>query len=133
MIKKYSNDEIIVVWQPEKCIHSTICWKGLINVFNPKKRPWIDINADSAQKIAEQVSKCPSGALSIEQKASVEDVLDSKEHLTIVENGPIIMNSEMTINYKGEIRKGKVALCRCGQSNKKPYCDGSHRKNNFTG
>jgi uncharacterized Fe-S cluster protein YjdI len=42
--KKYSNYEITIVWKPNTCIHSTICWKhptGLGNVFNPSEKPWI--------------------------------------------------------------------------------------------
>lgn len=64
MEKRYTNDEITVVWKPETCIHSTLCWKGLIRVFNPKSRPWVNINGATTEKIVEQVSKCPSGALS---------------------------------------------------------------------
>ncbi len=60
----YTNGEITIVWKPDTCIHSTLCWKGLLNVFNPKKRPWIDANGASSEEIIEQVKKCPSGALS---------------------------------------------------------------------
>ena len=61
---KYSNGQITVVWKPELCQHSTICWKGLLQVFNPKERPWINMNGASTERIIEQVRKCPSGALS---------------------------------------------------------------------
>lgn len=61
---KYSNDDITVVWKPDVCIHSTFCWKGLIGVFNPKERPWIKMDGATTEQIIEQVSKCPSGALS---------------------------------------------------------------------
>ena len=64
--KEYSNGEVTVVWQPARCIHSTICWKkatGLPQVFNPHVRPWVNINGDSTAKIVAQVQKCPSGAL----------------------------------------------------------------------
>ena len=61
---KYSNDEITVVWKPDVCMHSTLCWKGLIQVFNPQQRPWIKIDGASTERIIEQVKKCPSGALS---------------------------------------------------------------------
>lgn len=40
--KKYSNDEITIVWKPSVCIHSTLCWKGekgLKQVFNPAEKP----------------------------------------------------------------------------------------------
>jgi len=64
---KYSNGEVTVVWKPALCRHSAICWKGpggLINVFNPMKKPWIDPSGASTERIIQQVKKCPSGALS---------------------------------------------------------------------
>jgi uncharacterized Fe-S cluster protein YjdI len=61
---KYSNDEITVVWKPEVCQHSTLCWKGLIEVFDPGEKPWIKMDGATTERIIEQVKKCPSGALS---------------------------------------------------------------------
>jgi len=66
--KHYSNDEITVVWKSELCQHSCICWKGLLDVFNPKASPWINIHGAETGRIVEQVRKCPSGALSIIRK-----------------------------------------------------------------
>lgn len=63
-VHSYTKGELTVVWKPEICIHSTICWKGLIQVFNPKEKPWIKMNGASTARIIEQVKKCPSGALS---------------------------------------------------------------------
>ena len=60
----YTNGEVTVVWKPDVCIHSTFCWKGLIEVFNPKEKPWIKMDGASTERIIEQVKKCPSGALS---------------------------------------------------------------------
>lgn len=68
----YTNGEITIVWKPTTCIHSTLCWKGLLEVFNPKKRPWIDATAASTDEIIAQVKKCPSGALSF-YKNDAED------------------------------------------------------------
>jgi len=62
--KKYSNGEVTVVWRPGMCIHSAICFKGLSEVFDPRRRPWITLEQSTTEKIIEQIKKCPSGALS---------------------------------------------------------------------
>lgn len=62
---KYTNGEITVLWQPDICIHSGICAKGLHPVFNPGRKPWIDMAQAASYTIVEQVKKCPSGALRI--------------------------------------------------------------------
>ncbi len=62
---KYTNGSITILWQPEICIHSGICARGLASVFDPKRKPWIDMDAADSERIVQQVKKCPSGALSI--------------------------------------------------------------------
>jgi uncharacterized Fe-S cluster protein YjdI len=66
VIKKYSNGEVTIIWQPAKCIHSTICFNGLPEVFDPNKRPWVAIDGASTDKIIAQVKECPSGALAFQ-------------------------------------------------------------------
>jgi len=66
----YSNEKITVIWKPDVCIHSGICFKGLAEVFDPRRRPWIDMSKAETMEIIEQVKKCPSGALSIADKSS---------------------------------------------------------------
>lgn len=63
MTKKYSNEEITVVWKPDVCIHSTKCWKGLLEVFDPRRSPWIVMENSTTERIIEQIGLCPSGAL----------------------------------------------------------------------
>jgi uncharacterized Fe-S cluster protein YjdI len=67
--KKYSNGEVTILWKPATCIHSGICFRGLGEVFDPRKRPWIMMEKSSSEKIVEQVKKCPSGALSISESS----------------------------------------------------------------
>ena len=65
--KTYTNREITITWKPGTCIHSTKCWRGeegLLEVFNPSLKPWINMDGAETQRIIEQVKKCPSGALS---------------------------------------------------------------------
>lgn len=139
--KKYTNGEITVVWKPATCIHSTICWKeatGLTSVFNPKVRPWVNIEGATSLQIEEQVKKCPSGALSYyynnEENENSEIATDTK--IEVMTDGPLLVYGNIIIKDKSgaETRKSKVtALCRCGHSLNKPYCDGSHIKAAFKG
>lgn len=62
--KEYTNGEITIVWQSGKCIHSGNCVRNNPDVFKPKEKPWINIDASSTEKIIETINKCPSGALS---------------------------------------------------------------------
>ena len=64
IVKEYHNDEFAVVWKPNLCQHSKRCWKELLPVFNPQKKPWIDMSGATTEQIIQQVERCPSGALS---------------------------------------------------------------------
>lgn len=61
--KEYTNGKVTVVWQSAKCIHSGNCVRNNPDVFQPKEKPWIKIEASSTDKIIDTVNKCPSGAL----------------------------------------------------------------------
>lgn len=93
--------------------------------------------ADTA-RIAEQVDRCPSKALSYfrnEENVRAEDVRVE----SIVEplpNGPLLVYGNLRVRTADgrETQKNKVtAFCRCGASSNKPYCDGSHTKIEFQG
>lgn len=64
----YKNADITVRWEPAKCIHSGICFRGLPQVFDPRRKPWIDVSEADAETIRAQVARCPSGAISIVSK-----------------------------------------------------------------
>ena len=61
--RTYTNGEVTVVWKPNLCQHSAICFRGLPKVFDPRKRPWVDPQGASTEEIVAQVRKCPSRAL----------------------------------------------------------------------
>ncbi|MCB9169041.1 MAG: (4Fe-4S)-binding protein [Flavobacteriales bacterium] len=69
---RYSNGTITVHWRPERCTHSTNCWRGLPRVFQPRDRPWVKIDGAESERIAEQVGRCPSGALQVTWNADAE-------------------------------------------------------------
>jgi uncharacterized Fe-S cluster protein YjdI len=66
--KEYSNEEITVIWQSSKCIHSGNCARNLPGVFRPKEQPWIKMENGTTADIIDAVNKCPSGALSYKSK-----------------------------------------------------------------
>ena len=65
-IKRYTNGGVTVIWRPAICQHSGICARGLPAVFNPRRRPWIELEHADSKAIVAQVEHCPSGALSWE-------------------------------------------------------------------
>jgi uncharacterized Fe-S cluster protein YjdI len=134
--KEYTNGEITVVWQPHVCIHSTLCWKQLKEVFNPRARPWVSMSGADSEAIEAQVAKCPSGALSSFRNAAQQEIpsVESASVVEVVSNGPLLVYGNIKIKDAegNETSKHKVtAFCRCGASSNKPYCDGTHVKIGF--
>ena len=66
--KEYENDEIVVIWKPQSCIHAAECVKALPKVYDPKAKPWINIKNATTEELKAQIGKCPSGALSYSEK-----------------------------------------------------------------
>ena len=137
--KNYSNGEITVVWKPGICIHSGICAHGLKEVFDPKKRPWINMDGAATEHIAEQVKKCPSGALSFyynDKEKQEGEIIEAESIVEVSANGPLLIYGNITVkDAQGKTKKHNrvTALCRCGASGNKPYCDGTHKKIDFKG
>jgi uncharacterized Fe-S cluster protein YjdI len=138
VIKEYENDDLVVIWKPNTCIHSEKCFKGLPAVFNPSNRPWVAVNGATSLEIKNQIDTCPSGALSYKLKneklmsAEIED----EQIVEVAKNGPLMVYGNINVkNHDGsETSKHRVtAFCRCGASENKPYCDGSHKKIDFEG
>jgi CDGSH-type Zn-finger protein len=55
--------------------------------------------------------------------------------ITATANGPLLVAGPITLrDAKGNVRelaKDTIALCRCGASTNKPFCDGTHSKVGF--
>jgi uncharacterized Fe-S cluster protein YjdI len=62
-LQTYEGDGFAVTFDPAVCIHSGKCVRGLPAVFDVKRKRWIDVKAGSAEEIAAQIARCPSGAL----------------------------------------------------------------------
>jgi CDGSH-type Zn-finger protein len=56
--------------------------------------------------------------------------------ITVANNGPLIVDGDMQIVDEegktfGLAGRTRLSLCRCGHSERKPFCDGSHKRNPF--
>lgn len=144
IVKEYTNGEVTIVWKPARCIHSTFCWREAPEIFNPRKRPWVNTSGISTEEIIKQVRRCPSEALTFYYNGKKEEYLKEAEKpdtvtetkIEVMPNGPLMVTGNVCIeNEKGEveIRYNTTALCRCGGTKKSPYCDGTHVKIHFRG
>lgn len=147
MEKHYSNGTDTIVWKPDLCQHSGNCFGNLPEVFNPRINPWVKPENASSSELLSVVRACPSGALSVLGDNPVEESDQEPEVLgksskggvkdagavmvKVTKGGPYMITGVITVkHHDGSVseRNSVTALCRCGQSKKKPFCDGSHVK-----
>ena len=135
-IKEYVKDDLTIVWDANKCIHSGVCVKMLPGVYNPKARPWIKPENATVAELKKQIDQCPSGALTYRQ-ADVENKIEGPEIMIHARmNGSLLIEGNLVITKPDgtiEKRQGRATFCRCGKSENMPFCDGMHKKIGFTG
>jgi CDGSH-type Zn-finger protein/uncharacterized Fe-S cluster protein YjdI len=134
-VRNYRGQELTVTYEMKRCIHAAECVARLPSVFDVKKRPWVQPDEGSADALAETVMHCPTGALHLINQAGVTiEALPEENTLLVAANGPLYLHGQVKItNAKGELLREdtRLALCRCGASQNKPFCDNSHLKSGF--
>ena len=133
--RQYRSADIAVHWEPEYCIHSAICWRSLPAVFDPQARPWVKTDAAGADEVAWVVGACPSGALSFERlDGGPAEPVPATVSVDPQTDGPLYFRGRLRIIDKqgNVVREAtRAALCRCGHSQNKPFCDLSHLRVRF--
>jgi len=131
----YANDVIEVHWEPKLCMHSRNCVRRLEQVFDPERRPWVDVDGADTDVISATVLTCPSGALHFRRlDGGAQEEPPSETTVAPMTNGPLFVRGRIHIvDADGTLIREdtRVALCRCGASANKPFCDGSHRRIGF--
>lgn len=134
-IFKYKSNDIEVLYDQKRCIHAAECVRGLPGVFDINRKPWIDPELATADEIAAVIKRCPSGALKfVHSDNSKQEVLNNAGRINVPQDGPLYISGDVTIidqNGKEVTHEGRVALCRCGASKNKPFCDNSHKEISF--
>ena len=134
MRKTYRAEGIAVSYDARLCIHAKRCVEGLPAVFDPKARPWIRPEAAAPDVIADVVRRCPTGALAFERPDGAAETADAAVTITMDRDGPLFVRGGVRlVDGSGEAWSAgpRFALCRCGGSGNKPFCDGSHRSCGF--
>lgn len=135
-MRRYESDDVVVTFDPRLCIHARECVKGLPEVFDIEKRPWVQPQHAGADEVVDVVSRCPTGALHTERRDGGSPEAPTT-NVTIHEerDGPLYVQGRVKIvdDDGGTIAEGwRLALCRCGESEHRPFCDGTHAKARFT-
>jgi uncharacterized Fe-S cluster protein YjdI len=156
--RDYAADGIVVHWDSARCIHSARCLEALPEVFDPRRRPWVQVDRADADAVAAAVDRCPSraltytrldggpeGANAVPAAAGGEPGDDvavpppSGEGTPVVivlrPDGPLVVEGPVRIELsRGEVLQvtDQAFLCRCGGSANKPFCDGTHKRIGFT-
>ena len=114
------------------CAHVGFCTAGLPKVFQMGVEPWINPDAETIEKIIETIKKCPSGALSYSIDGVLYDKFTEQPEIKVTEDGPYFVNGSIELHDKDHPESEEhFALCRCGKSRNKPFCDGQHWYSQF--
>jgi uncharacterized Fe-S cluster protein YjdI/CDGSH-type Zn-finger protein len=132
LTREYHAPAITVQWYASRCIHSANCVRALHAVFDPKRRPWVEPAAASADAIAAAVLRCPTGALHfVRHDGGAQEAPDAPMTLTPIRHGPVYVRGDVEVrglDGRPIRRDTRVALCRCGLAKRVPFCDNACRE-----
>ncbi len=131
----YPGKFIDVMWDPRLCIHIGECGRAQGDLFVAGRQPWCQPDRAASAEVVDVVERCPSGALTYLRKddAAAESA-DKVNAVVVTYNGPLFVRGDLDIEGVPPGQPGvafRAALCRCGQSEAKPFCDNSHARANF--
>lgn len=133
--RDYARDGIVVHWAAERCTHTGRCIAAQPGVFDPKRRPWVDVSRADPDAIAAAVERCPTGALSYTRTdGAPQEAVPALVTVRVTRDGPIALHGAARVagEHVGVVDAertgtGRFALCRCGRTRHAPFCDNSHQ------
>lgn len=128
-VKVYEGPGIQVRYDAGRCRHYAACVRNAPEAFDPERRPWIQPDNTDSERITAAVRACPTGAL---HYLAADVPAEQPERPTVITpsaDGPLLVRGDLRIEVPtGPARELRAALCRCGASANKPFCDGSHER-----
>jgi len=132
---KYPGENVDVYWSGRLCIHVGECGRARGELFTAGRKPWCDPNLATDDEVEDVVKRCPTGALHYEFKdGSGAEKANAENTIHVAYNGPLYVHGDLSIDGAPSDVPGlafRAALCRCGLSKNKPFCDNSHEKAEF--
>jgi len=124
-------DGITLRFEGRRCIHSRHCVLGAPTVFLANTPgAWIHPESTTVEHCVRVAQSCPSGAITYDRRdGGPPEGAPAVNVIRVRENGPYAIHAAIELPTGAEFR---ATLCRCGQSKRKPYCDGSHTAAGFT-
>ena len=132
--KAYPGKQAEVHWESRLCIHIGECGRANNDLFVGGRDPWCQPDTVELASVVDVVERCPTGALSYVRKDGTEEQAVGENTVHIANNGPLYLRGDLDIDGAASDMEGvkyRAALCRCGLSGKKPFCDNTHEKENF--
>ena len=131
-VEVVKGEKLELSFEARRCIHSRFCVTGAPQVFLANVQgPWIHPDAMPVERLVEVAHACPSGAIRYRRlDGALDEVAPPVNLATVREAGPYAFRGQLTID--GAAAGFRATLCRCGASQNKPYCDGSHHKVGFS-
>ncbi len=131
----FPGEKINVAWDGRLCIHIQECTRAKGELFQSGRKPWGEPDRGEPDYVAEVVRRCPTGALTYERvDGGPGETAPGANLVTIANNGPLYAEGDLKIDGAPDDMPGlryRAALCRCGKSANKPYCDNTHEKIDF--
>lgn len=126
VVEVVDGREITVLFEGRRCIHSRHCVLDAPEVFLANTPgAWIRPDAMATPALVAVAHSCPSGAIRYRRRDGHDDeAAPQVNQLRLRENGPYAVHAPLTV--AGVDDGFRATLCRCGQSARKPWCDGSH-------
>jgi CDGSH-type Zn-finger protein len=125
----YVAKEIVVLDNRGTCCHFGNCTGKLPQVFHDKSEPFVTADGANADEIEQIVRACPSGALGFAKDGVTYEGEAREPEVYVAANASYYVRGGIELDgepmNKGASRE-HYALCRCGHSKNKPFCDGTH-------
>jgi CDGSH-type Zn-finger protein len=131
--RRFHGTDVVMTDDHSLCTHAGYCGDRFTNVWRMLGET---ADPDVRARLKRMVELCPSGTLAWAPDDDSNEVEPPFEPGVAISNdGPIwVRGGVPVVGPDGEVYevRNRTTLCRCGRSDDKPFCDGSHKGIGFT-